>query len=78
MTEIMEYVRNGPEEGGDRLSRRVMGFYLHWRTWALIGVLLAGLVVAAYLTTNMGKGAWLYVFFVGVLTNGVANWVSES
>lgn len=47
---ILELVKNGPdyENGPQTLRYRVIGFWLHWRTWATMTVLGGSLTLAFF------------------------------
>lgn len=73
-----EYVRDGPGAGGNSARRRLLGFYLHWRTWALVAVVLVGFLGAGWLVERYGASVWMLVWAVGALTNEIANEVGGS
>lgn len=68
----VEYVKHGaPDDSG--LLRLILGFYLHWRTWALVGTVgLPYFIGLAVYGTVGGYWAMLAGIFVAFITGGWA------
>lgn len=68
---LWEYVRDGPA-AGDSVKGRIVGLYLHWRTWAMCVVFAAGAVVVAHHAPSQhGTTGWI----IGLFTAIIASWV---
>lgn len=63
---IRDYVRDGPEAGGQSALRRTLGLYLWWRTWTLIVILMFAILVTMNVLSD-GPGGRLSAFIIGGL-----------
>lgn len=69
---LLRYVKHGAPDNST-LRQRVLGFYLHWRTWGLVGTMaLPYLVGVAVYGTMGGYWAMLAGIFVAFITGGWA------
>lgn len=73
---VVEYIKHGQTDRS-RLLHMVLGFYLHWRTWALMLVIFFPYAAAFVMYDRYGAVAGIMVaIFTGLLAGGWALKVS--
>lgn len=69
---VVEYVKHGaPDDSG--ILRLILGFYLHWRTWALLLVIFFPYVAAFVMYDHYGAVAGIMAgIFAGLFAGAKA------
>jgi hypothetical protein len=66
---LIEYIRDGPDAGGNSMLRRILGFWVWWRTWLMSVLLVVSIVVLVRYGPPAVEGdARWWGYSVGVVT----------
>lgn len=74
--EVQRYIKEGPDAGGNSLLKRMAGFLVWWRMWAMYAIILGSLLVLGYVEpSSFGPRMWGYI--VGIFTAGAIEKVTS-
>lgn len=65
--EVLRYIKEGPDAGDNSLLKRMAGFLVWWRMWAMYAIILGSLLVlGSFEPSSFGPRMWGYI--VGIFT----------